>query len=87
MVTKFQQVKTSGNDIIWVGLPKGITKLPGLESLTQMGIPKGSSDILFQGGLDVLYMQGNPNVFSDVFPVGPYVGVPASEIAKRQPEV
>jgi len=78
--------KTSGNDIIWVGLPKGITKIPGLESLTQMGIPKGSLDILFQGGLDVLYMQGNPNVFSDIFPVGPYIGVPVSEIAKRQPK-
>jgi len=79
--------QTSGNDIIWVGLPKGITKIPGLESLTQMGIPKGSLDILFQGGLDILYMKGNPNVFSDIFPVGPYVAIPASEIVKRQPSL
>jgi len=79
--------KTSGNDIIWVGLPKGITKIPGLQSLTEMGIPKGSLDILFQGGLDILYMKGNPNVFSDIFPVGPYVAIPASEITKRQPSL
>jgi hypothetical protein len=79
--------QTSGNDIIWVGLPKGITKIPGLQSLTEMGIPKGSLDILFQGGLDILYMKGNPNVFSDIFPVGPYVAIPASEIVKRQPSL
>ena len=79
--------QTSGNDIIWVGLPKGITKIPGLQSLTEMGIPKGSLDILFQGGLDVLYMKGNPNVFSDIFPVGPYVGIPVSEVVKRQPSL
>jgi hypothetical protein len=79
--------QTTGNDIIWVGLPKGITKIPGLQSLTEMGIPKGSLDILFQGGLDVLYMKGNPNVFSDIFPVGPYVGIPVSEVVKRQPSL
>ena len=79
--------QTTGNDIIWVGLPKGITKIPGLQSLTEMGIPKGSLDILFQGGLDLLYMKGNPNVFSDIFPVGPYVAVPVSEIVKRQPSL
>jgi hypothetical protein len=79
--------QTSGNDIVWVGLPKGITKIPGLQSLTEMGIPKGSLDILFQGGLDVLYMKGNPNIFSDIFPVGPYVAIPASEIVKRQPSL
>lgn len=79
--------QTTGNDIIWVGLPKGITKIPGLQSLTEMGIPKGSLDILFQGGLDVLYMKGNPNIFSDIFPVGPYVAIPASEITKRQPSL
>jgi hypothetical protein len=78
--------QTTGNDIMWIGLPKGITKIPGLQSLTEMGIPKGSLDILFQGGMDVLYMKGNPNVFSDIFPVGPYVAVPASEILKRQPK-
>jgi hypothetical protein len=79
--------QTTGNDIIWVGLPKGITKIPGLQSLTEMGIPKGSLDILFQGGLDLLYMKGSPNVFSDIFPVGPYVAIPASEITKRQPSL
>jgi hypothetical protein len=79
--------KTTGNDIIWVGLPKGITKIPGLNSLTELGIPKASLDILFQGGLDVLYMKGNPNIASDIFPVGPYVAVPVSEIVKRQPSL
>ena len=77
--------QTSGNDIIWIGLPKGLQKIPGLNSLTELGIPKGSLDILFQGGMDVLYMKGNPNVFSDVFPVGPYIAIPASEIVKKQP--
>jgi len=79
--------QTTGNDVIWVGLPKGITKIPGLQSLNQMGIPKGSLDILFQGGLDILYMKGNPNVFSDIFPVGPYVAIPVSEVVKRQPSL
>jgi hypothetical protein len=79
--------QTTGNDIIWVGLPKGIQKIPGLGSLTEMGIPKGSLDLVFQGGLDVLYMKGNPNVFSDIFPVGPYVAIPVSEITKRQPSL
>jgi hypothetical protein len=97
--------QTTGNDIIWLGLPKGVTKIPvlgkGLESFVKpdaklgddtiygggLGIPKGSLDILFQGGLDVLYMKGNPNVFSDIFPVGPYVAVPVSEIVKRQPSL
>ena len=97
--------QTSGNDIIWIGLPKGVTKIPfigkGLESFTTpegkagegveikggFGIPKASLDIVFQGGMDVLYMKGNPNVFSDIFPVGPYVGVPVSEIVKRQPSL
>jgi hypothetical protein len=97
--------QTTGNDIIWVGLPKGVTKIPfvgkGLEPFVKpdakpgdktvygggMGIPKGSLDILFQGGLDILYMKGNPNVFSDIFPVGPYVAIPVSEIVKRQPSL
>jgi hypothetical protein len=96
--------QTSGNDIIWVGLPKGVTKIPfvgkGLEAFVKpdakegdtttygggLGIPKASLDIMFQGGLDALYMKGNPNLFSDIFPVGPYVAIPASEIIKRQPK-
>jgi hypothetical protein len=32
-------------------------------------------------------MKGNPNIFSDIFPVGPYVAIPASEITKRQPSL
>ena len=79
--------QTTGSDSIWLGLPKGITKIPGLSSLTQIGIPKGSLDILFQGGMDALYMKGSPNIFSDVFPVGPYVAVPVSELVKRQPSL
>ena len=77
--------QTSGSDTIWLDLPKGITKIPGLETLTKMGIPKGSLDIIFQGGLDVLYNTGNPNLFADIFPVGPYVGVTVAEITKNQP--
>ena len=79
--------KTSGNDVIWVGLPKGVTKIPGLDSLSTLGIPKGSLDILFQGGMDILYNQGNPNIVSDIFPVGPYVAVPVSELIKKQPSL
>ena len=79
--------QTSGNDTIWLDLPKGITKIPGLESLTTLGIPKGSLDIIFQGGLDILYNTGNPNLFSDIFPVGPYVGVTVGELTKNQPGV
>ena len=78
--------QTSGNDVIWVGIPKGLQRIPGLSSLTQMGIPKQSLDIVFQGGMDVLYNKGNPNVFSDIFPVGPYVAIPVSELVKRQPK-
>jgi hypothetical protein len=77
--------QTSGDDVIWLSVPKGLQNLRGLGQLTEMGIPKQSLDILFQGGLDVLYNKGNPNFFSDIFPVGPYVGVPASIIAKKQP--
>jgi len=79
--------QTSGNDIIWLGLPKGLTKIKGLDSLTEMGIPKGSLDILFQGGLDILYSKGNPNFFSDIFPVGPYVAVPVAELTKEKPDI
>jgi hypothetical protein len=97
--------KTTGNDIIWLSLPKGAANIPyfgkGLEPFTKpdakpgdktiygggLGIPKGSLDILFQGGLDMLYTKGNPNVFSDIFPVGPYVAVPVSELVKRQPSL
>jgi len=78
--------KATGNDSIWLGVPKGLRKIPGLESLTKVGIPKQSLDIIFQGGLDVLYNQGNKNVFSDIFPVGPYVAVPIGEIVKRKPQ-
>jgi hypothetical protein len=79
--------KTSGNDVIWISVPKQLQGLPGLGSLTQMGIPKQSLDIIFQGGMDILYNKGNPNVFSDIFPVGPYVAVPISELVKKQPSL
>jgi len=77
--------KTSGSDTIWLDVPKGLRGIPGLENLTRAGIPKGSLDIIFQGGLDVLYNTGNPNLFADIFPVGPYVGVPVAELTKNQP--
>jgi len=79
--------KTSGNDVIWISLPKAFTNIPGLNSLTNVGIPKQSLDIFFQGGMDVLYNKGNPNVFSDIFPVGPYVAVPIGEIVKNRPSL
>ena len=79
--------QTSGSDVIWFSVPKGFRGIPGMDSLTQMGIPKQSLDIIFQGGMDVLYNKGNPNVFSDIFPVGPYVAAPISEIVKDKPEL
>lgn len=79
--------QTSGNDVIWLNIPKGMQGLPGLGALTKLGVPKQSLDIVFQGGMDVLYNKGNPNVFSDVFPVGPYVAVPVGEIVKKKPSL
>jgi len=83
--------KTTGNDTIWVQVPKGLTKIPyvgsGLESLNQLGIPKQSLDIIFQGGMDVLYNQGKGKVFTDVFPLGPYVAMPINNIAKDRPDL
>lgn len=79
--------QTSGSDIMWFGLPKGLTSISGLNSLTEFGIPKASLDIIFQGGMDALYNKGNPNVFSDIFPTGPYVAVPVAEITKNQPDI
>jgi hypothetical protein len=77
--------QTSGSDVIWISVPKGFQGIPGMNSLTQMGIPKQSLDIIFQGGMDVLYNKGNPNIASDIFPVGPYIAAPISEIVKDKP--
>ena len=80
--------QTSGNDVMWFSLPKGIRQaFPGAESLSKLGIPKASLDIIFQGGMDALYNKGNPNVFSDIFPTGPYVAVPIAQITKDQPGI
>ena len=79
--------QTSGSDVIWISVPKGFQGIPGMNSLTQMGIPKQSLDIIFQGGMDVLYNKGNPNIASDIFPVGPYVAAPISEIVKDRPDL
>jgi hypothetical protein len=79
--------QTSGNDVIWISTPKIFRGIPGLKSLTEIGIPKQSLDIIFQGGMDVLYNKGNPNVFGDIFPVGPYVAVPISELVKKKPSL
>ena len=79
--------QTSGNDTMWFSLPKGVRQaIPGAESLSKFGIPKASLDIIFQGGLDALYNKGNPNLFSDIFPTGPYVAVPVAQITKNQPD-
>jgi 5'-deoxynucleotidase YfbR-like HD superfamily hydrolase len=78
--------QTSGSDIMWFSLPKGVRQaIPGAASLSKFGIPKASLDIIFQGGMDALYNKGNPNMFSDIFPTGPYVSVPVAEITKNQP--
>jgi hypothetical protein len=80
--------QTSGNDIMWFSLPKGVTQaIPGVESLSKFGIPKASLDIIFQGGMDALYNKGNPNMFSDIFPTGPYVAVPIAQVTKNQPDI
>jgi hypothetical protein len=79
--------QTSGSDVIWLSIPKGFQGIPGMDSLTQMGIPKQSLDIIFQGGMDVLYNKGNPNLASDIFPVGPFIAAPISEIVKDKPEL
>jgi hypothetical protein len=79
--------QTTGNDIMWFEAPKGLTKIPGLNSLTTVGIPKGSLDIIFQGGMDAFFNKGNPNFASDILPVGPYVAIPISEIVKNQPSL
>ena len=79
--------ETSGSDIMYFSLPEGVTRvIPGMSSLTEFGIPKASLDIIFQGGMDALYSQGNPNLFSDIFPTGPYVAVPIAEITKNRPD-
>ena len=79
--------QTSGNDIMWFEAPKGLTKIRGLDSLTTVGIPKGSLDIIFQGGLDAFFNKGNKNFQSDILPVGPYIAIPISEIVKKQPSL
>lgn len=80
--------QTSGSDIMYFSVPEGVTRvIPGMSSLTEFGIPKASLDIIFQGGMDALYSQGNPNLFSDIFPTGPYVAVPIAEITKNRPDV
>ena len=56
---------------IWLNLPKGMSKIPGLQTLTTVGIPKRSLDIVMGGGFEI--------------PIGPYVAIPASEIVKRKP--
>jgi hypothetical protein len=58
---------------IWVNLPEGMKKIPGLQTLTTLGIPKRSLDIVMGGGFEL--------------PIGPYVAIPASEIIKRKPEL
>jgi hypothetical protein len=83
--------QTTGNDVIWVSIPKGVKKIPfigaGLDSMDQMGIPKQSLDIMFQGGMDLIYNKGEGNVFSDIFPLGPYAAVPINMIVKDKPSL
>jgi hypothetical protein len=68
-----EQNKLSAEGTIWLEVPAPLQKLPGLNSLNQMGIPKRSLDLVFGGGFEL--------------PVGPYVAIPASEIVKKKPEL
>jgi hypothetical protein len=68
-----EQDKLSAEGTIWLEVPAPLQKLPGLNSLNQMGIPKRSLDLVFGGGFEL--------------PVGPYVAIPASEIVKKKPEL
>ena len=68
-----EQEALSSDGTIWLEVPQPLQKLPGLNSLTQAGIPKRSLDIIFGGGFEL--------------PVGPYVAIPASTIVKRKPEL
>jgi hypothetical protein len=82
--------KSTPQDTIWLEMPDWAKRLPligpGLTALDQQGIPKQSLDIIFSGGLNTLYGGKASVPFNDVIPVGPYVAIPASELAKRQPE-
>lgn len=68
-----EQNQLSAEGTIWLEVPAPLQKLPGLNSLNQMGIPKRSLDLVFGGGFEL--------------PVGPYVAIPASEIVKKKPEL
>lgn len=68
-----EQNKLSAEGTIWLEVPAPLQKLPGLNSLNQMGIPKRSLDLVFGGGFEL--------------PVGPYVAIPASTIVKKKPEL
>ena len=82
--------KSTPQDTIWLEMPDWVKRLPligpGLTALDQQGIPKQSLDIIFSGGLNTLYGREASVPFNDVIPIGPYVAIPASELAKRQPE-
>lgn len=81
--------QSTGQDTIWLEMPDWAKRLPligpGISVLDQQGIPKQSLDIIFSGGLNVLYGGKISVPFNDVIPIGPYVAIPASELAKRQP--
>lgn len=68
-----EQDELTYDGTIWLEVPKPLQKLPGLTSLTTLGIPMRSLDIVLGGGFEL--------------PVGPYVAIPASEIVKRKPEL
>jgi hypothetical protein len=81
--------QSTDQDTIWLEMPDWAKRLPligpGISVLDQQGIPKQSLDIIFAGGMNVLYGGKTSVPFNDVIPVGPYVAIPASELAKRQP--
>lgn len=68
--------KMTYDGTIWLEVPEKLKGLPvvgkGFESLTNVGIPKRSLDVVFGGNFNLS--------------VGPYVAVPVSEILKQKPE-
>ena len=81
--------QSTAQDTIWLEMPDWVKRLPligpGVSALSQQGIPKQSLDIIFSGGLNTLYGGKASVPFNDIIPIGPYVAIPASELAKRQP--
>lgn len=66
--------KASMDDVMWFSVPKALQEhVPGLSSLSEIGITKRSLDVIFGGDFNL--------------PFGPYVAIPVSQIVKDKPEL